>query len=330
MLSLRILIIALIYSFIIQACSNSDSEEPQSQAPIVRSLPSYDVIIEEGIVYAQGLSHESINSEVATTVDLTLDIYRPDNNSENRPVFMFIHGGGFKGGSSIGSNAINLGNFYASRGWVFISINYRLEAALGTVPEEWVTYSQLFTDGDPDQFLAIYPALRDAKAAMRWIVKNAPNYNINTDYITVGGGSAGAINAITLGISELQDYRDEINTNIDPTLLSTNLDQTYVIKTIVDFWGSKVGVDIVEEIYGVDRFDSNDPPLFIAHGTEDPTVLYSSATDLKMIYDALGVPIQLVTLEGAGHGPWLATVNGKRLEELALEFIVEQQKLELN
>jgi len=142
---------------------------------------------------------------------------------------------------------------------------------------------------------------------MRWIVANADAYNINTDYITVGGGSAGATTAVALGISNQEDFRDEISLMDDPTLATTNLDQTYEIKSIVDYWGSNTALEVHEIIYGNHHFDSNDPPLFIAHGTEDPTVLFSEAEELVRLYDSTGVHVQLNTLEGRGHGPWGAT-----------------------
>ena len=86
-------------------------------------------------------------------------------------------------------------------------------------------------------------------------------------------------------------------------------------------------MDINEQIYGHQRFDSKDPSLFIAHGTEDPTVPFSSAEALKAIYEANGVPLAYYPLEGKGHGAWGATINDKHLQELAFDFIVEQQHL---
>jgi predicted esterase len=83
----------------------------------------------------------------------------------------------------------------------------------------------------------------------------------------------------------------------------------------------------IQNHFNHQRFDSNDPSLFIAHGTKDPTVPFSKAEDLKSIYKANGVPLCYYPLEGFGHGAWNATVNNKRLEELAFDFIVEQQKL---
>jgi acetyl esterase/lipase len=173
----------------------------------------------------------------------------------------------------------------------------------------------------------VYPAHRDAKAALRWIVANADNYNINTDYITVGGGSAGATTSIGISVSDLSDYKDELSLTEDITLTSTNLSQTYEVQTILDFWGSGNSVEILELIYGYERFDSNNPALFIAHGTEDPTVPFSSAEDLKAIYETNEVDFIYYPLEGRGHGAWNATVDGKSLSDLSFDFIVENQNL---
>ena len=173
----------------------------------------------------------------------------------------------------------------------------------------------------------MYPAQRDAKAALRWLVANKETYKINTDYITVGGASAGANTAKGIVISELGDFTTEISGTQDPTLSTTNIEQTYEVQTIVDFWGGQSVTDAFEQVYGRNLFDGNDPALYKAHGTSDFTVPFSSALELKEIYESIGVTMQLDTLVGVGHGDFNATLNGKRLEELAFEFIVEQQNL---
>lgn len=298
-----------------------------NEIPTIKMEASFGVLVEEDLVYGEGLRHESINSLNAPSIPLKLDIYTPDNDIENRPVFMFIHGGGFSGGTKQQAQIIDLANYYASRGWVFISIDYRLNNDSGTVPQKWIDFATGNVPNNVFQFLAIYPAQRDAKAAMRWVVANAETYKINPNFITVGGGSAGAITALTLGISEPEDYRDEITHTQDPTLPNTNLEQDFQVKTIIDFWGSKVALDALDSIYGHQRFDRDNPPLFIAHGTEDTTVHFREAEALKAIYEANDVPLAYYPLEGLGHGVWNATVDGKRLEELTFEFIVEQQDL---
>ena len=108
-----------------------------------------------------------------TVKPLKLDVYRPENNFKNRPVLVLIHGGGFKTGSKNNNNYVNLSNFFASRGWVVFTINYRLANDFGSVPIEWINYVDLNSPAsDKKQHKAVYPAIRDAKAALRWIVVN--------------------------------------------------------------------------------------------------------------------------------------------------------------
>lgn len=326
----KILIPFIAMMMFLTACNKNDegTTNPQENTPIVKQFATYEVNFEEDITYAQGLSHESLNSANSSTIPLKLDIYTPINEVENRPLFMFIHGGAFAHGSKQQWAIRTIADFYASRGWVFVSIDYRLQGDLGTVPTEWADLAAMIPNEEYEaSFNAIYPAQRDAKAAMRWIIANNDNYNINVNYITVGGASAGANTAKALAVSDLNDFTTEISIDQDPTLSTTHLEQVYQIQTIVDFWGGQGVTDGFEEIYGKDLFDSNDPALYKAHGTEDPTVPFSSALELQDIYDAIGVTMKLDTLIGVGHGDFNATLNGKRLEELAFDFIVEQQEL---
>ena len=131
-------------------------------------------------------------------------------------------------------------------GWVVFSINYRLAAQHGTVPTSWLNAISLVPDGQNiDQVLAMYPANRDAKAALRWVVSQADEYGIDENHISVLGGSAGAFISIALGASNPDDYVDELSVSEDPTLQSTNLSQEFQVQTVLDFWGGRASVDIL-------------------------------------------------------------------------------------
>ena len=141
----------------------------------------------------------------------------------------------------------------------------------GIAPQEWVDTALQGSQnsGQVQQAVAMYLAQRDAKAALRWIVANSMTYHINTDFITVGGASAGAITTIALGISNQEDFRDEITISDDPTLSTTNLNESYVVRSMIYFWGSNIKLDVFEAVYGLnqyDRYDGNDPELFMGHG----------------------------------------------------------------
>ncbi|MGB2507623.1 MAG: alpha/beta hydrolase, partial [Candidatus Poseidoniaceae archaeon] len=123
---------------------------------------------------------------------------------------------------------------------------------------------------------------------------------------------------------------DEITLDDDPTLATTNLNETYDVKSMVYFWGSNVKIELYNTVYGVDRYDANDPELFMAHGDgNDPVTPYEGALTLQDTYDALGIHSELVTLEGHGHGAWNAVVDGKGLFDLSFAFLMERQSIEL-
>ena len=327
--------------------------------PIVKADSTYTVLQETNITYAEGLSHNT-TSTTPFSIPLKLDIYYPNNNSSNRPVFMFIHGGGFTGGTKTKPEIVEMANYYASRGWVFASIDYRTTEELGEIsgmspqdvrsyytglaPHEWIDTAIAGSNNDDQvkQATAMYLAQRDSKAALRWIATNASTYNINKDYITVGGASAGAITTIALGISNQEDFRDEISISDDPTLSTTNLSQTYNVRSMVYFWGSNIKLDVFESVYQLnqyDRYDVNDPELFMAHGEAyDPVTPYQEALELQDIYNSLGIYNELATimvpsisnptvLVDAGHGAWDGEVNGKGIFELSFDFLVERQNL---
>lgn len=332
---------------LLTACNQDDPLTDAKGAPLVRLESSYSIISDEEISYADGLSYDN-SSTMAFAKAQKLDIYYPDNDLRNRPVFMFIHGGGFTGGTKTKPEIVAMAEYYASRGWVFVSIDYRTTEELGDIngmsqeeilsfykgiaPQEWMEYAfeGSETTKQLQQSIAMYTAQRDAKAALRWIVANSNTYGININFITVGGASAGAITTIALGISDLEDFKDEIPLTDDPSLSTTNLNQIYNVKSIVYFWGSNIKLDLFEGVYQLDRYDGLDPELFMAHGNEnDPVTPYEEALELQGIYESLGIHNELVTLDGYGHGAWDATVEGKSLFKLSFDFLVKRQYLNI-
>ena len=97
-----------------------------------------------------------------------LDIYMPAAGAKPYPVVVWIHGGGFSGGTRTEGNASQLAGLLGPLGAAVVSIDYRLS---GTA--QWPAQSQ------------------DCKAAIRWIRANAATYNFDPNRIGAAGGSAG-------------------------------------------------------------------------------------------------------------------------------------------
>lgn len=324
-------LILLLLILLTSACSNTkDSPIPDNSnnTPIVTSEATYTVTEIDGLVYAEGLSHNTWNSSTTSTMSLELDVYIPNNAPENRPAIVLIHGGGFNGGSRKQGNIVNIARHFAERGWVAFSIDYRVKGDMGTIPNEWTQFALNNSSlASFDDIVKLYPATRDAKAAIRWVYTNADTYNINTDYITVGGGSAGCFLSIALGTTEAEDYTNELTIVEDPTLSTTNLGQPTKVHTIIDFWGGDILVTLSDSIYGLKRFDSDDSPILIVHGDNDATVDFSNAESLRATYQSTGVDYEFHRLTGEGHAAWNVMVNSMTLSELARDFVVRKQNL---
>lgn len=327
--------VGCLLQILLTSCAVDDTvNDPSPLTPTVQRQATYEVERIKDVIYGYGYGHDiELDSTVETA--LMLDIYRPMDIASQRPVYMFMHGGGFVGGSKSNVNIEAMGEYFASRGWVFISIDYRTTAHIGQdasklAPQEWINAAlQNLEANRSAQYIAMYMAQRDAKAAMRWVMANAEQFSIDENYIAVGGSSAGAITALALGVSNSDDFTKELSVEEDPTLSTTNLNESYRVNSIISYWGSSIKLDLFEQIYGEQRFDSNDPKLFMAHGTLDnsPYTEFSNSMDLLSVYASLDVYAELLPLEGYGHGAWDALVNNKDLSEHSFDFLVQQQGL---
>lgn len=297
--------------------------------PFVSRLETYEVRTTTH-VYGQGLSSPNWGSSFEEPMDLLIDVYEPVGAPVGRPLMMFIHGGGFRGGSRKGGAGELFGEYFAARGFVAASIDYRLAKHHGTIPVAWtelVNRSIAEERKNPDQGLAMYPAARDAKAALRWLVAEQDRFGINPEFVTVAGGSAGAFLAVMAGVSDEGDFVDELDVLSDPTLRSTNRGETVDVDTVLDFWGGPGHLEMLALIDGGNRFDADDPALMIVHGTKDPTVSYTAAETLADYYETSGAEYVLHPIIGGGHGGWNKQIDSKSLVELGFNYVLETQNL---
>ena len=114
-----------------------------------------------------------------------------------------------------------LATAFASRGWVAFSVNYRKHPDCGLLPAKWPA-ERCVADApkikawwramQPHRWKAnkMYPAARDAKAAVRWAHANAARFGVDAERIVAVGWSAGGFLSCMLGLSEEGDYRDEV------------------------------------------------------------------------------------------------------------------------
>lgn len=119
---------------------------------------------------------------------LYLNIWTPACDNKNRPVMVWIHGGGYQTGS--GSQLIYQGNNLAVRGdVVVVTLNYRL-GALGFL---------YLNDLVPEQYqVSANNGLLDQIEALKWVKQNIAQFGGNPADITLFGESAGAMSIAAL------------------------------------------------------------------------------------------------------------------------------------
>ncbi len=118
--------------------------------------------------------------------DLGLDIYLPLADSiTNRYVYLFVHGGGFSGGTRDAGLIPDFCKNIARRGYVAVSISYRLTRK--DKP------SRFGCDCPAEEKLNTFrSAVEDIHDATAFLIKNRDKFGLDPEKIILSGGSAGA------------------------------------------------------------------------------------------------------------------------------------------
>ena len=120
---------------------------------------------------------------------LTLNVWTPKLDGTPRPVLVWIHGGGFTGGT--GASVLYAGDRLARQGAVVVTCNYRL-GALG-----FLAHPALLGDSG-DGSAAGNWGLLDQIAVLRWVQDNIDGFGGDPGNVTLFGESAGGMSASTL------------------------------------------------------------------------------------------------------------------------------------
>lgn len=128
---------------------------------------------------------------------LYLNVWTPQqvSASASLPVFVWIHGGGFTGGTSFAP--IFDGSVFARQGMVVVTVAYRL-GVLG--------FLDLAPLLGPDFAGSANNALRDLITALEWVKANIAAFGGDPHRVTIGGESAGAkLTCLLMGAPAAKD-----------------------------------------------------------------------------------------------------------------------------
>ncbi len=225
-------------------------------------------------------------------VALGMNIALPKTTGALRPAVLCIHGGGFRAGKREGYDA--LCKQLAARGYVAATASYRLA---------------------PDHKFP--KAIHDVKAAVRFLRANAEKYQIDPDKIGVVGGSAGGHLVQFLGVTE-GVAQFEGDQNLGHSAKVTCVVNYYGPSDFIHSYGKSVDAhEVLPLWFGGDLSTHRKlhqigsplnwatpsaAPSLIIHGTEDKYVAFEQAEWMVDRLKQVGAEVELLKLEGAGHG----------------------------
>jgi acetyl esterase/lipase len=245
--------------------------------------------------YFQPFTNEiSIETHTYATKDgqnLEMDIYLPQNDPDtDRPVFVYVHGGGFQGGTRNSDDIVQFCTNLAEYGYVVASISYRLTRkdqpnGFGCdcpVSEKLVTFDA---------------AVADIQDATFYLIQNYEYLGINPQRIILAGSSAGA-EAVLI-------------TSYSPPVCYDLPSGPVAYAGVIGMAGAIPDTSII--------YDESAIPSLFFHGTDDNLVPYATAPHhyceqnkpgylilhgshtLAQKLENLNVPYWLHTTCGGGH-----------------------------
>jgi len=257
-------------------------------------------------VYGQGFSASvttpyrvvpNITYLTANNFEAKLDVYSRTDSTAPQPTLIWIHGGGWTGGNKEGAMFSLLP--YMEMGWNVVNVEYRL-ARVSLAPA----------------------AVEDCLCALRWVIRNAKQYNFDTNKLVVSGGSAGGHLALTTAMTPASAGLDRQCPGTEELKVAAVVDW-YGITDVADLldgpnmktyavqWlGSMPNrVEIAKRVSPLTYVRRGLPPVISIQGDADPVVPYSHSVRLQDALKEVGVDGQLVTIAGGKHGGFTRAEN---------------------
>jgi YD repeat-containing protein len=252
----------------------------------------YTVQITRDIVYGKGW----VTYPSAQAKNLLMDMYYPQGSTaSNKTALVMIHGGGWWSGDKTAYAAE--APYFTQQGIVCFSIDYRM------IGDSLVTVCPGVIDGAEPTYHAAYAAIRDAKAAIRWIRAHADGYGIDKNRIVTLGGSAGGYTAVVAGLADDSDFANDGAG--DPTVADNHPQEPSKPNACVDMFGFTI--DYLPAY--TDEMDSLDPPMLILHGRNDEMVPFQNAYLFKTYCTQHHIPYDFHIVTGGVHGEWFDSTN---------------------
>ncbi|MFC2087074.1 alpha/beta hydrolase [Bacteroidota bacterium] len=213
------------------------------------------------------------------TTKLFLEVFYPEefDNKKPYPAMIFFFGGGWRTGNP--NQFKPHAKYFSTRGIVCFLADYRVSSRHQSTPFE---------------------SLKDAKSAIRFLRKNASEFNIDASKIIASGGSAGGhLAAATALIYEYNEASDDLSISCIPNAL-------VLFNPAIDNGPGGAGYDKMgyayKNISPLHNIRAGAPPTILFLGTNDKRIPVVTAEYYKLVMEKVNSRCDLKLYEGEGHG----------------------------
>ena len=236
-------------------------EAPEFRLFPVKELyrePMYKVQEADDIIYGRVIRNGG--EDEGERMDLTMDIYTPEDGGQvARPLIVTLHGGAFMDGDKRDTTLVEWCRYFASLGYVAASVDYRQG------------YRRNVKSSDE----AMYRALKDANAAVRFLLKR-DSLLIHSERIFAAGADAGGIMALNLAYMREENMPEIIVEEEDTTIVTHQaLLRGFDVRAVANLWGAVQDTAILHNAK---------IPVISFQSREDPVVPYGAGHP----FDAVG------------------------------------------
>ena len=225
------------------------------------------------LIFSQ-ISPERVLYKSTDQADLNIFVYKPVDfdKSQTYSCIVFFHGGGWNSGDYKQFERQSI--YFASRGMVAFSVEYRIRNKHGTSPIE---------------------AMEDAKSAIRFIRSNAKLFSVNPNLIAAAGGSAGGhLAAVAGNIDLFENPNEDLSVSSKPNLL-------ILYNPVLHFGRKWQWIKNPSDASPYENLKKGAPPTIILTGTEDKIVPVELVKNYKKRMESIGSRCDLILYEGAEH-----------------------------
>jgi acetyl esterase/lipase len=230
-------------------------------------------------------------------VPLQGDLYLPavDDAPAMRPVVLLLHGGTWQRGDK--SSQKDLGLALADHGYAALAVNYRL------APQ------------------ARFPAqLHDLQQALRWLQEHAEEYRLDMNRVATWGYAAGGHLAALLGVQPAQGLpavRVVVAGGAPLDLREEDAFEPAALRALLG-GSQRQHPALYAQASPMAQLRPGLPAFFLYHGTADERVPPALTEQFARTLAAAGEPVELVWLEGMGHGD---AARAPTVQPLALDYL---------